>query len=149
MKIILNQDVRSLGKKGEIVNVADGYARNYILPKKLGMEATAANLNAEKQRKAAEDRRAAEAKAQAEALAENLKSAKVVLRVKVGSGGKLFGAISSKEIAEALAEQCGLEADKKKIQLDEPIKTVGTHEVKLKLHRDVTAALTVEVKEEA
>lgn len=147
MQIVLLEDVKALGKKGEVVKVSDGYARNFILPKKLGAEATAQNLNQLKQQKAYEAKAAAEQLAEAKAFGEHLETQKVSLAVKVGEGGRLFGAISSKEIAQAAKDQCGLEIDKKKIQLSEPIKTLGTHEVPVKIHRDVTAVLKVIVTE--
>ena len=148
MKVILLQDVKSLGKKGEIVNVNDGYARNFILPKKLGVEATGKNLNDLKLQKAHADKMAAEQLAAAKELAARLESVKVTLAVKSGEGGKVFGSVSSKEIAAAVKEQCSLELDKKKIQIQEPIRTLGVHEVSVKLHRDVTAKLRVQVTEQ-
>ena len=147
MQVVLLEDVRSLGKKGEVVKVADGYARNYILPKKLGVEATPANLARLKQQKAFEAKNAANQLAAAQELAGQIGAAQVNLTARVGEGGRLFGAISSKEIAQAAKEQCGLEIDKKKIVLPEPIKTLGTHEVQVKLYKDVTASLKVVVGE--
>ena len=147
MKVVLLQDVKSLGKKDAVVDVSDGYARNFLFSKKLAVEATKANLNVLKQQQAAAARLAAEQLEAAKQQAENLAKAKVVIEVKVGGSGKLFGAVSSKEIAEALKEQQGLDLDKKKIILDEPIKTVGEKEVDVRLHKDVTARLKVEVKE--
>ncbi len=147
MQVVLLEDVKSLGKKGQVVKVNDGYARNFILPKKLGVEATPQNLNQLKQQKAHEAKVAAEQLAEAQALGAELAKVSVKLAVKVGEGGRLFGAISSKEIAQAAKEQCGLELDKKKIVLPEPIKTLGAHTVPVKLHRDVTAELKVEVTE--
>ncbi len=148
MKVILLQDVKSVGKKDQIVEVSDGYARNFVLPKKLGLEATPKNLNELKLKKNHEDKVAAEKLAEAKALAEQLSEAKVVLSIKVGEGGKTFGSVSSKEIAEAIRGQLGHEIDKKKILLKEPIKTVGSSDVDIKLHSQVTARLTVEVKGE-
>ena len=147
MQVVLLKDVKSLGKKGQVVKVNDGYARNFILPKKLGVEATPQNLNQLKQQKAHEAKVAAEQLAEAQALGAELAKVSVKLAVKVGEGGRLFGAISSKEIVQAAKEQCGLELDKKKIVLPEPIKTLGVHTVPVKLHRDVTAELKVEVAE--
>lgn len=149
MKVILLQDVKSLGKKGEIVNVNDGYARNFILPKKLGVEANNKNLNELKLQKKKEDKIAQENLDAAKQLKAELEAGKVELSIKVGEGGKTFGSISSKEIAAAVKDQMGLEADKKKIQLKETIKTLGTHNVPVKLHPEVTAELKVVVKEEA
>ena len=149
MKVILLQDVKSLGKKGEIVNVNDGYARNFILPKKMGVEATGRNLNDLKLQKNNEKKVAAEQLASAKALAEKLGQGKVELAIKVGEGGRAFGSVSSKEIAAAVKEQMGLDVDKKKIQLKETIKSLGTHNDPVKLHPEVTAELKVVVKEEA
>ena len=147
MKVILLQDVKALGKKGEVVNVNDGYARNFILPKKLGVEANGKNLNDLKLQKNNEAKVAQEHLDAAKKLAEELKAGKVVLTTKVGEGGRTFGSVSSKEIAEAVKEQMHLDIDKKKIQLKEQIKTLGTHIVSVKLHPEVTAELNVSVKE--
>ncbi len=148
MKIILIQDVKSLGKKGEIVNVNDGYARNFILPKKLGLEATGKNLNDLKLQKANEDKVAQQILDEAKELAGKLEAGKVELAIKIGEGGRAFGSVSSKEIAAATKEQMGYDVDKKKIQLKDTIKTLGTHSVPVKLHPKVTAKLTVVVTEE-
>ena len=147
MKVILLQDVKALGKKGEVVNVNDGYARNFILPKKLGVEANGKNLNHPKLQKNNEAKVAQEHLDAAKKLAEELKAGKVVLTMKVGEGGRTFGAISTKEIAAAAKEQLGYELDKKKISVDEPIKSLGVHNVKIKLHPKVTADLKVKVTE--
>lgn len=149
MKVILLQDVKSLGKKGEIVNVNDGYARNFILPKKLGAEATAKNLNDLKLQKNNEKKVAQENLDAAKELAADLAAGKVELAIKVGEGGRTFGSVSSKEIAAAVKDQMKLDVDKKKIVLKENIKTLGTHIVNVKLHPEVTAELKVVVKEEA
>ena len=149
MKVILLQDVKSHGKKGEIVNVNDGYARNFILPKKMGVEATGKNLNDLKLQKNNEKKVAQEQLEAAKVLAEKLGQGKVELAIKVGEGGRAFGSVSSKEIAAAVKEQMGLDVDKKKIQLKETIKSLGTHIVPVKLHPEVTAELKVTVKEEA
>lgn len=143
MKVILLEDVKSLGKKGEIVNVNDGYARNFILPKKLGVEATNKNLNDLKLQKANEVKVAQELLEEAQALAKKLEAGKVEVSVKVGEGGRTFGSVSSKEIAVAVKEQMGFDIDKKKIQLKDAIKAVGTHAVPVKLHQKVTAELKV------
>lgn len=147
MKVILLQDVKSLGKKDEIVDVSDGYARNFVLPKKLGLEATPKNLNELKLKKAHEDKVAAENLAAAQALAKQMEEESVTLSIKVGEGGRTFGAVSSKEIAEAMKKQLGHDIDKKKIVLKDPIKSVGTHTVDVKLHTKVTAKLSVKVVE--
>ena len=149
MKVILLEDVKTLGKKGDIVNVSDGYARNMILPKKLGVEATPKNLNDLKLQKANEEKVAQENLEAAKAFAEDLKDKTVVLTLKVGEGGKIFGSVSSKEISEAAASQLGLDIDKKKLQLASPIKTLGMTEVPVRLHPKVTGTLKVQVKEEA
>lgn len=147
MKVILLQDVKALGKKGEIVNVNDGYARNFILPKKLGMEATNANLNDLKLQKANADKIAAENLANAKAFKDEVEGKTICVTIKAGEGGKVFGSVTGKEIAQAAKEQFGYELDKKKIVTKEPIKTFGVHEVPLKLHPQVTATLKVEVTE--
>ena len=147
MEIVLLEDVQALGKKGQIVKVNDGYARNFILPKKLGVEATAKNLNDLKLQKANAEKVAAEQLAEAKALAEKIGELSVTLKMKAGEGGRAFGSVSSKEIAVAAKDQLGLEIDKKKMVLPEAIKTFGTHEVPVKLHKDVTAKLTVKVTE--
>ncbi|MBQ8912540.1 MAG: 50S ribosomal protein L9 [Lachnospiraceae bacterium] len=147
MKVILLQDVKSLGKKDEIVEVSDGYARNFVLPKKVGVEANAKNLNELKLKKAHEDKVAAEKLAEAKALAEKMKDESITVSLKVGEGGKTFGSISSKEIAEEMKKQLGYDIDKKKIVLKEAIKSVGTHIVDIKLHTKVTAHISVKVAE--
>lgn len=149
MKVILLEDVKSLGKKGETVNVSDGYARNFIFPKKLGLEATQKNLNDLKLQKAHEDKVAKEIYDEAKALAEKVEAGEILLHLKAGEGGRLFGAVSAKEIAAAVKDQLGLELDKKKMQISDPIKAFGTHIVKVKLHQKVTAELKVKVQEEA
>ena len=147
MKIILIQDVKTLGKKGDTVNVNDGYARNFILPKKLGIEATAKNINDLKLQKANEEKVAKELLEAAKAFAEDIKEKSVTVTIKTGEGGKTFGSVSSKEIAAAYKEQCNMEIDKKKLQLPESIKTFGMHEVPVKLHPQVTGKLHVKVVE--
>ena len=147
MKVILLQDVKSLGKKGEIVNVNDGYARNFILPKKLGLEATGKNLNDLKLQKNNEKKVAEENLEAAKELAAKIAEAKIVTHIKVGEGGRTFGSVSSKEIATACKEQHGIEIDKKKIQLPSPIRTLGVTMDPIKLHPKVTAELKVHVKE--
>ena len=149
MKVILLENVKSLGKKGEIVNVNDGYARNFILPKKLGVEATGKNLNDLKHQKNNEKKVAQENLDAAKELAAELSAGKVELAIKVGEGGRTFGSVSSKEIAVAVKDQMQLDIDKKKIQLKESIKSLGTHIVTVKLHPEVSAELKVVVKEEA
>lgn len=147
MKVILLADVKALGKKGDTVNVSDGYARNMLFPKKLGVEANAKNMNDLKLQKANQEKIAQELLDAAKAFAEVLKTKEVVLSIKVGEGGRTFGSISSKEIAEAAKAQHDLDIDKKKIQLDTPIKSVGSTDVAVKLHPKVTGTLKVTVKE--
>ena len=145
MKVILTEDVKSLGKKGEIVNVSDGYARNFILKKNKGVEANGKNLNDLKLKKANDDKIAQHA----QELGKKIEAGKIEVAIKMGEGGKAFGSVSSKEIAEEVKAQMGLTVDKKKVQLKEAIKTLGTHNVPIKLHPKVTAELKVVVKEEA
>lgn len=147
MKVILLEDVKALGKKGEIVNVNDGYARNFILPKKLGMEANGKNLNDLKLQKQNKEKVAQENLEAAQELAGKLGAGKVELTIKTGEGGRTFGSVSSKEIAQAVKEQMGYEVDKKKIQMKDAIKTPGMHLVPVKLHAKVTAELKVHVAE--
>ena len=138
MKVILLEDVKALGKKGQIVNVNDGYARNFILPKKLGLEANNKNLNDLKLKKANDEKIAQEQLEEAQELGK---------KIEAGKGGRTFGSVSTKEIAAAVKEQMGYDIDKKKIQLKEAIKALGTHNVPVKLHTKVTAELKVVVKE--
>lgn len=149
MKVILTEDVKSLGKKGEIVEVSDGYARNFILKKKKGLEANNKNLNDLKLKKANDDKLAQEQYEAAKELGKKIEAGKVEMSIKTGEGGKAFGSIASKEIAAEVKEQMGLDVDKKKIQLKEAIKTLGTHNVPIKLHPKVTVDLKVIVNEEA
>lgn len=148
MQVILLQDVKALGKKGEIVSVNDGYARNFILPKKLGVEANGKNLNDLKLQKANEQKVAQQMLDEAKALGAKLEAGKIELQIKVGEGGRAFGAVSTKEISAAVKEQMGYDIDKKKIQLKDAIKTLGTHDVAIKLHPKVTASLKVIVTEQ-
>ena len=147
MKVILLEDVKALGKKGEILNVNDGYARNFILPKKLGLEANTKNLNDLKLQNANEEKKAKEILEAAQAFAKDLESKSVVIKMKAGEGGRVFGSVSSKEIATAFKDQCGLDIDKKKIQLTDAIKAFGTYDVPVKLHQKVTGILKVKVEE--
>lgn len=148
MKVVLLEDVKSLGKKGDIVEVSEGYARNFIIPKKKGVEANQENLNTLKLQKANEEKIAKEKLEAAKELSSKLNEASVSLTIKGGKDGRTFGSVSSKEIEEAIKTQLGLEIDKKKLVIAEPIKTFGSHEVKVKLHKDVTANLKVKVGEE-
>ena len=147
MKVILIEDVKSLGKKGQLVEVNDGYARNFILAKKLGLEATPKNLNDLKLKKANDEKVAKEIYEEAKAFGERLKEMEVNVTIKTGEGGKIFGSVSSKEIAEAAKAQLGIELDKKKMVLPSPIKTLGTTLVPIKLHPKVTSELKVNVRE--
>ena len=148
MKVILQQDVKGHGKKGQMVEVSDGYARNFLLPRKLAVEASAENINTMKMQDKAKKAREAEEKAQAEAVAEKLKSCQVKIRAKAGQGGKLFGSVTSKEISEALKEQFQLDVNKSKIVQADPIKAFGSYEVKCKLGYEVTGTIYVLVAEE-
>ena len=147
MKVILLEDVKALGKKGQIVNVSDGYARNMILPKKLGVEATSKNLNDLKLRKANEEKVAQENLDAAKAFAEELSTKEVIHTLKVGEGGRTFGSVSSKEISEAAKKQLNLDIDKKKLQMENPIRNLGVTNVPVRLHPKVTGSLKVWVKE--
>lgn len=149
MKVILLQDVRSLGKKGDIVEVNDGYARNFLLKTKKGVEANNKNMNDLKLHKANQDKIAQEQLEAARELGKKLEESKVTVSIKTGEGGRAFGSVSSKEIAAAAQEQLGLDIDKKKVQLKEQLKSLGTFHVPVKLHPKVTAELTVNVTEEA
>ena len=144
MKVILLEDVKSLGKKGEVVNVSDGYARNFIFKKNIGLEANGNDLKLQKQN---EEKVAQEHLEAAQELAKKLEAAKVELKIKTGEGGRTFGSVSSKEIAIAVKEQLGYDLDKKKIQIKEAIRTPGMHLVPVKLHQKVTAELKVHVGE--
>lgn len=147
MEVILLEDVKNVGKKGQVVKLSDAYARNCIISKKLGVEATAKNRNDLKLQKANEDKIAKEQLEAAKALAASMEEMQVVLSIKTGEGGRTFGSVSSKEIAEGAKKQLNLEIDKKKIVLDEAIKSPGTHIVTVKIHKDVHAKLKVVVKE--
>ena len=147
MKIILSEDVKKLGKKGDVVEVSDGYARNFLIKKGLGKEASAGNLSELKDSQAKAARIAGEELDEAKAEAVKLSDVTLHIPVKVGGNGKLFGAVSSKEIAEELKKQTGMVVDKKKLKLEDTIKTVGFYPIPVKLHRDVTATLKVIVEE--
>ena len=147
MKVILLEDVKSLGKKGELVEINEGYARNFILKKKLGLEATTKNLNDLKLKKANEEKVAKEQLEAAKVFAEELKEKVVKVSIQTGEGGRVFGSVSTKEIAAAAKTQLGLDIDKKKLHLQEPIRMVGTVIVPYKVHPQVTAELTVKVAE--
>lgn len=148
MEIILLQDVKTLGKKGDIVKVSDGYARNFILPKKLGVEATKQNMYDLNNQKAAEEKRQKEILEEARKQAKELENLTVKVKIKVGEGGKTFGSVSTKEIAAAIKEQFKLDIDKKKLVLNDPIKQVGIYTVPVKMHAQVTASIKVSVEAE-
>ena len=147
MKVILQQDVKGQGKKGQLIEASDGYARNFLIPRKLAVPATAENLNTMKQQEKAKQAQAAAEKAEAQAVAEKLQAVVVKLTAKAGAGGRLFGAVTSKEISDALKEQHGLDVAKTKIVQDEPIKSFGTFSLKCKLGYEVTGTLNVVVCE--
>lgn len=148
MKVLLIQDVKKLGKKGEVVDVSDGYAKNYLMPQKLGVEATKSVLNEVELKKGSDANRRAKERAAALELSSSLTEKKIILKSKAGADGRLFGSITSKEIADAAAEQFGVAVDKKKIVMKDAIKTTGAHEVVLKLYTDISAKLTVIVEGE-
>jgi large subunit ribosomal protein L9 len=148
MKVILLADVKTLGKKGEIVETAEGYGRNYLLPRKLAKEATAANMNQAVQDQKVAKHRAEQRKDEAEVLAAQVAKVTVLMKVKVGAGGKLFGAITSKDVAEALIKQTGLEIDRRKIELKEPVKAPGHYTAVAKLHPDISSTFKVVVEAE-
>ncbi|SDG79186.1 50S ribosomal protein L9 [Desulfosporosinus hippei] len=145
MKVILQADVKGTGKKGQILEVADGYARNFLFPKKLAVEATTGNINDISHKKAVEERRKLKEKEDAVLLGNKLSTFKVEVKTKTGEGGRLFGSVTSKEIADALKKQHGVEIDKRKLDLKEPIKALGSYEVNVKVHPEVIAKLQVHV----
>lgn len=145
MKIILKQDVKGTGKAGDIVNVSDGYARNMLFPKKLAVEASKANINAIKRQKAAMEARIQEEREDALKLKKELEGKLVVIKTKTGDGDRLFGSITSMNIAEAISQNCGKDIDKKKIVLDKPIKETGITEVQVKLYPEISATIKVEI----
>lgn len=146
MKVILTMDVKSLGKKGKVCEVSDGYARNFLFPKKWAMEATPGNLNDIASKKANEDKKKAKEKEEAQLLAAELSSITVEVRTKIGEGGRLFGSVTNKEIAEALKSMHGIEIDKRKLEVKEPIKALGNYTIQTKLYPEVSAQLQVQVK---
>lgn len=147
MKVIFNEDVKGQGKKGELKEVSSGYARNYLLPRKLATEATADNLNAFKLKEKAKAAQIAKEKAQAAEYAEKLSAVQVTIRAKAGANGKLFGAVTSQEISEALKEQFGMEIEKNKIVQPEPIKAYGSYTVKVKLGYEISGNVNLLVVE--
>lgn len=145
MKVILQQEVKKLGKKGDIIEVSEGYARNYLLVQKLAIPATASNINNANQQKASEERKQQRAIDEANLLAAQMSKVEVTIGVKMGEGGKLFGSVSGKDIADALSAQHKIELDKRKIDLKEPIKTLGTYPVSIKLHPEISAKIQVHI----
>ena len=146
MKVIVLQDTKNVGKKGEIKNVSDGYAKNFLIPKGIVKEATEANIKELKRKQAADAEKRATDKASAEILKERLSQIEVTVKAKAGEGGKVFGSVTSKDISDALAAQFGIEIDKKKILLDSPIKMLGQYTVEAKLYQEVTGAVKVLVE---
>ena len=148
MKVILQQDVKGQGKKGQMVEVSEGYGRNFLLPRKLAIPATADAINTMNLKEKAKKAEEARMKAEAQEIAEKLKECTVKLTAKAGNGGRLFGAVTTKEIAEGLKAQCGIDIPKQKLVLDEPIKAFGTYEVKAKLGFEISGIVKVSVTEE-
>ena len=147
MKVILTQDVRGQGKRGQMIEVSDGYARNFLLPRKLAQEATADNINTMRMNDKATQERQAKERAEAMEISKKMKDMTVVVTAKGGGAGRLFGSVTNTEVSEALAKQAGVQLDKRKIILDEPIKSVGVYTVKCKLGYEINAELKIEVKE--
>ena len=147
MKVILQQDVKGQGKKGQLIEASDGYARNFLLPRKLAVEATADNLNKMKKQDEAKREREAAEKAEAQALAARLESMQVIIRAKAGAGGKLFGSVTGKDVSEALKAEHGVDINKTKIVQDDPIKSFGSFELKCKLGYEVSGVIHVVVTE--
>ena len=147
MKVILQQDIRGKGKRGQMIEVSDGYARNYMLPRKLAVEATADNVNTMRMNDKATQERQAKERAEALDLRNRMKDMTIVVTAKGGGAGRLFGSVTNTEVSEALAKQAGIQLDKRKIVLDEPIKAVGVYTVKCKLGYEINAELKIEVKE--
>lgn len=143
MKVILTQDVKKVGKKGDLIEVKDGYARNALFPKGLAVEANAVNLNQRKLEQRSEDKRKQQELEDAQAVANTINDKEIKLTVKTGEGGKVFGSVTSKEIAEAIQKEFGVKIDKKKIQLKEAIKGLGGQKVTIKLHPSVSATISV------
>ncbi len=148
MKVILKQDIRALGRKGDMKEVADGYARNFLIPKNLAVEATPANIKVLNDQKASMVRKELQDEAEARELAEKLKDLKVTMKAKSGEGGRLFGSITAKDIAEAIQKHSHYELDKRKFEFGDAIKSVGVHQVKIHLYKNITATISVNVEAE-
>ena len=147
MKVILLEDVKSVGKKGELVNASDGYAKNFLFPKKLAVEATKSNLNDFELKQKAEAKRKKEELEQAQNMAKELENKTVTVKVKTGENGKLFGSVTNKEVAEEIVKQTGMQIDKKKVSIGDPIKMVGERTAVIKLHPKVSAEITIKIVE--
>lgn len=148
MKVVLLEDVKSLGRKDDIVNVSDGYARNYLFPKNLAAEATPGKLNEISEKKKTMENKKKKELEEAKALAKNLNNREVIVKTKAGSSGKLFGSITGKDIADMIKSQLKIQVDKKKIVLDDAIKSLGSHQVEIKIYPEITAKIKVVVTEE-
>jgi len=148
MKVILKQDVKGLGKKEDMVDVSDGYARNFLLPRGLAVEATQTNLNIMKTKKEAEKTKKEREIAAAKVLAEKLRQTTVIIKAKAGDNGKLFGSITSKDISEKLKSDYNIDVDKKKINLQEPIRSLGVNEVEVRVYPEISTKLTVKIEQE-
>ena len=148
MKVILNKDVKGTGKAGDVVTVSDGYARNMLIPRGLATEATQSNIRQLEKQKAIAAEKKAEEKAAAQELAEKLNKASIKMKIKAGEGGRIFGSITSKDIADALNMQLGMDIDRKKVKLDAPIKQVGQTDVDMRLYQDVNAKIKVIIEAE-
>lgn len=147
MKLILLEDVKSVGKKGELINASEGYAKNFLLPRKLAVEATKSNLNDYELKQKADEKRRQEELEKAQEIAAALKDKVVTIKVKTGGNGKLFGSVTNKEVAEAIVEQTKLDIDKKKVSIGDPIKMVGERTAVVKLHPKVSAEVTIRIEE--
>ncbi|MDU2065095.1 MAG: 50S ribosomal protein L9 [Sporomusaceae bacterium] len=145
MKVILQAEVKKLGKKGDIIEVSEGYARNFLLPKQLAVVATATNVNTATQKKASEERRAQQQLDEAKVMASQLTKVSVTIAAKLGSNGKLFGSITAQDVADALKAQYQIEIDKRKIELKEAVKSLGTYPVVIKVHPEVTSQIEMKV----
>nr|WP_092074575.1 50S ribosomal protein L9 [Dendrosporobacter quercicolus]NSL49031.1 50S ribosomal protein L9 [Dendrosporobacter quercicolus DSM 1736]SDN02178.1 large subunit ribosomal protein L9 [Dendrosporobacter quercicolus] len=145
MKVIILEEVKKLGKKGDVIEVSEGYARNFLLPRKLAVEATAVNVNSINQQKASEARKRQQAIDEAKLMAAQLSKLTVTISVKTGEGGKLFGSVTGKDIADALAEQHNIELDKRKIEIKDAIKGLGTYPVIIKVHPEITSRIEVHI----
>ena len=146
MKVLLLADVKNLGKKGEVVEAAEGYARNFLISKKLATVATSANVHQAKQQKETQEHRAKQQKDEAVVLASQIAKIELTMMIRIGENGKLFGSVASKDVAEELLKQTGMDIDRRKIELKEPVKGVGSYKAIAKLHPEIAAEFTVHVK---